>query len=197
MLERTSQRSINTAIEEKGLQATLKELQQGAYDLETEVIKQTEIVQTQAERVNEKLAAWEKALPEGEKPIFDDEEVEPIDVASKFPDHTREIDPPSQSEASTETQACRGCMESLQPPYDDTTIIPPDPISQQAVKINKKVYRDHGVVCAETRHSTGKTCEGGLYFTCPNPNAGTVTACRHAADHRIVGPCPEGEEKHT
>ncbi|MDE0424697.1 MAG: hypothetical protein OXN25_07510 [Candidatus Poribacteria bacterium] len=57
---------INTAIEDKGLQATLKELQQGAYDLETEVIDQTAVVQTQAERVNEKLAAWEKALPEGE-----------------------------------------------------------------------------------------------------------------------------------
>lgn len=185
---------INTAIETNGLSQTLDALRQGAYDLEGELIKQTQVVQTQAEKVNTKYLEWDAALPEGESPEFDDEPVKPIDVETEYPDHRREIDPPSQTKSTTETIACRGCADQVPPPYDESIGVPslgPGP----GTVITVKNYRDHGVECSETRHSTGAVC-GGKYFTCSSPYPGTVTTCPKASDHRLVGPCPDGEPKH-
>lgn len=108
-----------------GSAAALKALQQSAYDLETEVIDRVLDVKTQAEKVNTKLQEWEATLPAGEVPIFDDEEVEPIDVEAKYASlpQTHELDPPSDSKDSTVATTCRGCSNVVERPWDETTYV--------------------------------------------------------------------------
>lgn len=98
------------AIKQNKLNSTVQDLLRGLYNLETELIKQTEVVQTQAERVNTKFLEWDATLPEGEKPVFDDEEVQPIDVSMEYPNHSRTLsDPPTYPSETTETIACQAC----------------------------------------------------------------------------------------
>ena len=182
------------SLDANGLNGTVQDLLRGLYNLETELIKQTEAVQAQAEKVNTKLSEWEATLPAGEKPVFDDEEVEPIDVSTRYPDHSRSLsDPPSYPSDTTETIACPECGEQVPPPYLVAKVTSGGGLIMGVEY--ETVYRGHEVSCAETRHSTGNACEGE-YYSCPTPKAGTVTVCPHDADHRVVGPCPDGSEKH-
>ena len=180
-----------------GSAAALKDLQQSAYDLETEVIDRVLDVKTQAEKVNTKLSEWEVTLPKDEAPIFDDEEVVPIDVEAKYKSlpQTHELAPPSDSKDSTVATTCRGCSDVVERPWDDSVGVP-SLGGDAGTIITVTVYRDHGVECPETHHSRGQACDG-VYFTCPSPYPGTVTVCPNDADHRVVGPCPDGSEKHA
>ena len=152
---------------------------------------------TLAERNNQFLSEWDAKVkardPNATTTLADGSKTyTPVDA----PSYTRNYDPPvASSKAAAVPQRCRGCSEVLLQPYLETTIIISSLSADLDNVITETIYSDHGIVCSETRFSTGNGCDGGLYFKCPSPDPGTATVCPHDSDHQMSD-CPFGAPKH-
>ncbi len=181
-------RTIRDALKENK-KATLHKLKQGMYNLETELIERTKVVQDEAADANSELDAWKAVEPGAtydKKPL--DERY--IDVETMHPDYTRTLpDPPTYRSDTTETIACPACRDQVKPPYL-TKIVVLSPGLIMGIEKTVKRYRGHEVTCAETRHSTGKACDGE-YYSCLSPYSSASIVCPNDADHRVVGTCGE------